>query len=769
MKEIITQIYNEILKDLKKDYILADTIVKSAYLSDHLLLTAGIAVAICKELLLRGKNPEEICGININLSEQALIDIIRIASLLHDWGKDSERADIAIESAYIGHCKRSVNWTQEWLKNKIEKNFLDLIIRAIERHELKYNPKTLLEKIICLADSLASAGDRPELAHAENIMQLTKISETNYNLYQSVFEGEDGLVLILGDVDKVKSYVFETSKLPEIRGASEILNELNYDELKNIFKELLSIECLIYQGGGSFLAIAPEKLADDIINKIQNIYLTKTKIATISCVKSKTLEFFELIRGNPPYDNEGIKKLNGIGLGKWLLESQFGKDSTLNKGEWFNKKGFGELVSNLSSDLRYKKNKKECIPFYEAISIGERCKSCGKHVAIDKILIPDGTREPICEICNIKRDRGKGEKIRFLESFIEWVKINKNLDFNQIISKFPENLDELSKNFDYKIAFIYADGNNIGSLLTKARSPANYRRLSEILKKGTENSLFGALFKTFSEENLNEFPKLPFEIINLGGDDISLIIAAPFSFDFSVNFMKLFEENMHDLTRILGLGSINKVTVSLGLVICKSTYPIYFAEKIGESLLRAAKRRVIEEIDKNHSGINEIEQKKNYIYNNEKGKWDEIQNQKNNIESTISYLLIPSHIATESSEEIINQLYSFNDFLLTMRPYTLSEIRFLLKKVKNINDIISKTQQNTLMGILCKGPIQSMNFLYYQISRFEVKLKKKALELLSRINTTFNCKDGWKKINGEFKTPLLDLLEITKIIGDFNP
>ena len=84
MKEIITQIYNEIIKDLKKDYILADTRVKSAFLNDHLLLTAGLAVAIYKELLLRGKSPEEIYGVNINISEQELIDIIRIASLLHD-------------------------------------------------------------------------------------------------------------------------------------------------------------------------------------------------------------------------------------------------------------------------------------------------------------------------------------------------------------------------------------------------------------------------------------------------------------------------------------------------------------------------------------------------------------------------------------------------------------------------------------------------------------------------------------------------------------
>lgn len=49
------------------------------------------------------------------------------------------------------------------------------------------------------------------------------------------------------------------------------------------------------------------------------------------------------------------------------------------------------------------------------------------------------------------------------------------------------------------------------------------------MKAGIKNSLFDALFETFiKDEKLNKFEKLPFEIINIGGDDISLIVAGPF-------------------------------------------------------------------------------------------------------------------------------------------------------------------------------------------------------------------------------------------------
>jgi len=89
LNEFADEIYNKNLNDLKdREYVLADTRIKNVSLYDHQVLTAGIAVAIVKEVLIRGKSPEEICQEKI--SEKDIISVIRIASLIHDWGKDHE-------------------------------------------------------------------------------------------------------------------------------------------------------------------------------------------------------------------------------------------------------------------------------------------------------------------------------------------------------------------------------------------------------------------------------------------------------------------------------------------------------------------------------------------------------------------------------------------------------------------------------------------------------------------------------------------------------
>jgi hypothetical protein len=186
------------------------------------------------------------------------------------------------------------------------------------------------------------------------------------------------------------------------------------------------------------------------------------------------------------------------------------------------------------------------------------------------------------------------------------------------------------------------------------------------------------------------------------------------------------------------------------MVICKSTYPIYFAEKIADSLLKDAKRRSKEEREK---------------YKKSKGKNGEV-------ESTLSYLYLTSSIATESGGEILETVYENEKRILTLRPYTLSELEFLLSKSKELKEIFPTTQRNSLMMALSQGKFQSINFLFYQIARMEKKEREHANKVLREINEKFNgnqkAKGGWTKVEGKDATPLADLLEIIKIKGEYD-
>ncbi|MHA1631858.1 MAG: Cas10/Cmr2 second palm domain-containing protein [Candidatus Freyarchaeota archaeon] len=712
----------ELLRDLKdRDYVLSDTRVCWASLYDHLLLTCGIAVALVVEVLGE-KSPEDICGKNI--SARDLVDVVRVASLLHDWGKDYERAGLPEDKGYIKHTERSVEWARSFLEEKgVDSVYTNLILGAIERHHLDDGPKTLLERIICLADSLASVGDRPELAKAETWDEFMRVMHRTNQLYMTVFEGENRLVLILGDVDRVKSYVFETSKLPEIRGASELLKELNDEDLKRIFGELLSEECLIYSGGGSFLAVAPRRLADVIVKRVEEAYLSKTLIATITCVKSEPLGCFEFARGLKPYTNEDVRKLSGDGVGGWLLESHYGSG-----GELHERKGFGELVAQLAADLRLKKAERKLLPFYPALPIGMRCTSCGKRMVTG--VVDDENR--LCNVCFEKRKVGVKERKGFMDDFGSWLEAK--VGIKGVSEKFPANLDELAEGFQGYMAFIYADGNDIGLLLGEARSPADYRRISETLRSGTREALYEALFETIGSEKLRTLKKLPFEIINVGGDDITLILAAPFAFDFAKNFLKGFEKKVERLSERFGM----RITMSLGMVICKSKFPVYFAEKLAANLLSDAKRRAKET--------------KNL-----------------NTESAFSYLYLTTQSGVEDSREIIGNTYCFKvgekKWMLTMRPYTLGELEKLLEYVERIQreNLFSKTQLNALAEVLSKGRVRSVNYLLYQTSRLGERKMSAAQNLLEDIDRTFNCTNCWRTDDSGDVTPLLDLVEILNI------
>jgi hypothetical protein len=361
----------------------SDTRLLHVTLYDHFTLTAGIAVAMTKELLIRGKTPEQICGEDIK--EAVLLTLARFAPLLQEVVKTkSEGVDFLETSRKILD------------EHEFKEPFFSLILDTVAHFRLQ-DPKTLLHKIIGLADALASADMGDELAGAEGF----------HELYNQIFEGEKGLAVILGDVDRVHSYVFGTSKLPEIRGASEILNFLNFDCLGKIFENKLAKECLIYHGGGSFLAVAPASLSDSIIERIEKAYLDETGIATITCVK-KEVDYLQFVRGLVPYANEDIKNIEAEGIGNWLIESYFGEMPSLEK------KGFGDIVASLSVELRWKKDMKEKIPFFVALPIGRRCSSCGKRVAV---CYDSDEERWLCNVCKIKREKGVEMRLRFRMAF----------------------------------------------------------------------------------------------------------------------------------------------------------------------------------------------------------------------------------------------------------------------------------------------------------------------------------------------------------------
>jgi CRISPR-associated protein Cmr2 len=411
---------------------------------------------------------------------------------------------------------------------------------------------------------------------------------------KSSFGTDKPICLLLGDTDAIKSYVYETSTLPEIRGASEILLELE-GEVRELFTEKIAEEALIYCGGGGFLAIVPAGQAKEIKKEVERLYLQKTGVATITVVYSDPIGYADIGRGRAPYDDAQIRALSGSGVSADLLYSHFEallKDRT-------KRKNFGELVSALTGRLQQEKRAKTTAPFLETLPIHRRCESCGKRAAETY----DEVREEwICAICSQKRERGRGERREFVKEFVQWVRDSKRVEIPEKKPdgkpRFPEDLDTLAGS-DGRIALLYADGNNMGDLLQLMPSPASYRHFSQVLEQATREALFSAIWDVFGEERLKDPNEpLPFEIIALGGDDIVVIVPARYGWALAVKVLEAFEHHpgieklQKELQERVGSAMRRPVSLSLsaGLAIADVKYPVSFLFSLAEGLLKEAKK-----------------------------------------------------------------------------------------------------------------------------------------------------------------------------------
>jgi hypothetical protein len=627
-----------------------------------------------------------------------------------------------------------VEYATEWLTAKgVDGRLHEIIVGSVARHHLRDGPQTLFEKLVCLADSYASAGDRPELGRASSLEEFLRTIRETEALERELFGGQPPLCLLMGDTDAIKGYVYETQALPEIRGASQILVELE-EEVRKLFHDWLVEECLIYCGGGGFLAIVPASMAENLKQEIERLYLERTQVATVTVASSEPLGYVQFSRGLAPHTDEEVRNLSGQRVAGDLLFSHF--EALL--ADRTKRKNFGELVSALTGRLQQAKRMRELAPFFETLPVYRRCDSCGKRAAQKW----DVTKEEwLCEVCNQKRQKGRQERRDFVTAFQEWARQKQGFE-----GKFrhPEDLDTLA-GAGGRIALLYADGNNMGELLQLMPSPASYRHFSQVLESATRDSLFAAIWTVFGEDRLKDASQpVPFEIIALGGDDVVVIVPAEYGWALALQVLKEFE-NHPDIQRLeqelsgrLGEGVFRRpisLTLSAGLAIADVKYPVSFLFALAEGLLKQAKKLARERRT-----------------------------------STLCHLWLRAPVISEKADAVLDALYKRNSrqqtAMLTARPYTREDAEKLTNLAQQLTELPT-TQRRTLAEALERGVHVSLNYALYQAARRkgrqEVLLRafEELGSLLDRTQTGFWF---WRNVPQEgWKTTLLDALELVEL------
>lgn len=305
------------------------------------------------------------------------------------------------------------------------------------------------------------------LAHlvASNRLRIVRAAE----FAQHPLATAGSVDVVYGGAVKIKGYVFESVKLPEIRGASALLDHINrldlpafwsvqplpsqdtalyrkqierYDSARNWLTQQIAIdpldapECLLYASGGNILALAPAGHGLRLAQAIEQRYTAETQVAQ-SVAVAHTCSLLDLQYGLNArafwLDQVEAQQLFSSGDPvAQLFRQTFGigqitVDSPPNalqdaRDTFCQRKGFGEIVTFLTTKATRRRmadsvadelieGKPRSVPFMEYVGTTRRCSSCDVRPASEPLPdLGDGRRETFCEPCLCKRKVGTQAK-----------------------------------------------------------------------------------------------------------------------------------------------------------------------------------------------------------------------------------------------------------------------------------------------------------------------------------------------------------------------
>ena len=383
---------------------------------------------------------------------------------------------------------------------------------------------------------------------------------------------EKSVAIVSFDVDKIKDFVFTSTKPLEVQGASEIVKHLTLEKSRKGEKDLpdcsvyrillnqgLSASNVLFAGGGTGLLLAPADKAVRISEQIRSRFAKASRTGSVSVVW-ELFSPWELVTG----PDAPKKKPSTLPPGVMIVH-----------GNGADVMPFGNLVQLLADRLREEKGQRLSAFIPPLPGYVKRCDSCGIRAAEEQDRLREG-EEPVwlCSSCLSHRNRGRSERERLKEHDPEF----------QTAESINDIVGEQERGY---VALIYADANGMGQKLFKMQRMEDYAMLSS-----TVTTIFDELTKELVKVfQLKERYQAPI----LGGDDLFLIVpaakAAPIVDHLMEQAKKRFKEEAYALQSESSsvAQELRDVSLSVGFVIVPSHFNIRFSIEYAEALLRTAK------------------------------------------------------------------------------------------------------------------------------------------------------------------------------------
>lgn len=237
------------------------------------------------------------------------------------------------------------------------------------------------------------------------------------------------------------------------------------------------------------------------------------------------------------------------------------------------------------------------------------CASCGVELANRhgklKSRRDSGRALYLCPICQNKDAERSSESEILLHEFGRYYQEAAEASVDPARVEWADAADDIAA-FDLRgqnyVAYLVADGNNMGEVFGRCAHEKQLKQFSDELTATVARCLAepAARFRRQVAGGGNMAPVLP---LILGGDDLFALIPAPYALDFARRFCLAYETHVGALMQrheLLpqpqelvqdGPGPSGYPTVAAAVVVCKSKYPYSLAHQRAKKLLEAAKQQ----------------------------------------------------------------------------------------------------------------------------------------------------------------------------------
>ncbi len=329
--------------------------------------------------------------------------------------------------------------------------------------------------------------------------------------------------LVLVAAQRIKRYVFETPGLNEIRGASTLLDALVEAGEKVVGQEI-GPEVVLRAVGSTLLFLAPtpqDEHGHPWDERLRRAFYTATGTAFVAAT---TVEV----------------------PARHLLDD------------------YQEAIGRAYRGIREDRAKAR-LPVWETLPFEARCELCRARPAEGWVDLAGGEVAPVCRPCWTKRQQGRDERRGMVREMLRWVGIQAGRDLPKLgvqsrgwmaQSIGPASQEGFipdegkAKARRALLATVYGDGNNFGAVGQRLSSLAMGLQWTRRVERATKAAAALALARATQETAWGRgwrpggdpvLPRLPFQVLALGGDDLSLLAWGPVGIRFAHHFLAMMD------------------------------------------------------------------------------------------------------------------------------------------------------------------------------------------------------------------------------------